>query len=145
MSMNLSLQKPSSLVSHFSPSSWSCLPLSCCFYTLVLFTYCDVRARLCISVFRLPSDQRTTLIERWPHLAMISSPRWVLIWMNLPPWTTLSNCPSANNLIPYWNLYRKCRKIWTWFPSSETRKASGSGLRITKPQACTSVEGATNR
>ena len=27
----------------------------------------------------------------------------------LPPWTILSNCPSANNLIPNWNPYRKCR------------------------------------
>ena len=54
-----------------------------------------------------------------------------------PPWTTLSNCPTANNLIPYWNPYRKCRIIWTWFPSSEIRKAGVSGLRITKPQAYT--------
>ena len=33
----------------------------------------------------------------------------------LPPWNTLSNCPSANNCQPYWNPYRKCRKKWTWF------------------------------
>ena len=43
----------SSLLSHFSPS---CLPPNCCFYTLVLFTYFDVRARLSISDFRLPSN-----------------------------------------------------------------------------------------
>ena len=146
MNMNLSLQWPSSLVSHFSPS---CLTLSCCFYTLVLFTYFDVRARLSISDFRLPSDRRTILFGRVPHLAKISSRRGVLIWMNiwefLLSWTTLSNCPSANTLIPYWNSYRKCRKIWTWFPSSEIRKAGGSDLRITKSQACTSAEGGTNR
>ena len=49
--------------------------------TLVLFTYLDVRARLNISELRLPSDPKTTLIGRRPHLhvAMISSPRYVSI------------------------------------------------------------------
>ena len=58
--------------------------------------------------------------------------------------TTLSNCPSAINLISFWNPCRKCTDIWTWFPSSEIWKAGGSGLRITKPKACTTAEGGTN-
>ena len=47
--------------------------------TLVLSTYLDVRARLSISDLRLPSDRRTILIGKLPHLAMISSPRGVSI------------------------------------------------------------------
>ena len=37
------------MLSHFKPR---CLPLRCCFYTLVLFTYFDVRNSLSISDFR---------------------------------------------------------------------------------------------
>ena len=42
--------------------------------TLVFFTYLDVRTRLSISNLRLPSDRRTILIGRGPHLAMFPSP-----------------------------------------------------------------------
>ena len=124
-------------MSHFSPS---CLPLSCSFYTPLLFTYFDVRATLNIPDFRLPSDRRTILIGRGPHLAMISSPRRVLIWMNiwefLPPWTTLSNYPSTNNLIPYWNPYRNCRKnlnLVSQFRNTKKRVGQVWELRNLKP------------
>ena len=64
----------SSLMSLFSLSS-VLLMLN----ALELFTYLDVRARLSISNLRLPSDRRTILIGRLPHLAMISSPRGISI------------------------------------------------------------------
>ena len=54
-------------------------PLSCCFYTLVIFTYFDVRAKLSISDFKLPLDRWTILIRRLLQLVMISSPWGVLI------------------------------------------------------------------
>ena len=43
---------------------------------------------------------QTILIGRRPHLAMILSPGEVSIRMKLflPHWTTLSNCPSTNDL-----------------------------------------------
>ena len=84
--------------------------------TLVIFTYMylDARARLSISVdLRLSSDRRTILIGRGPHLAMIPSHGEVPIRMNiifLPPWTTLSNCPSTNDLSAVLKPpHRKCR------------------------------------
>ena len=66
----------SNLMSHLS---LSCLLLLLMLITIVLSTYLDVRARLSISNLRLPSDRRTILIGRLPHLAMISSPRGVSI------------------------------------------------------------------
>ena len=93
--------------------------------TLVFFTYLDVRARLNISVLRLHSDRRTILIGRGPHLAMIPSPREVSIRLNI----TFTSMNHFKQLFQYeWFVnrietqYRKCRKIWTWFPSSEMRK-----------------------
>ena len=67
------------------------------FNTLVLFTYFDVHARLSIFDLRLLSDRRTILIGRGPHLTMISSLGEVFDTFenSLPPWTTLSSCPSA--------------------------------------------------
>ena len=68
-----------SLSNLMSPFSLSCLLRLVDAYTIVLSTYLDVRARLSISNLRLPSDRRTILIGRLPHLAMISSPRGVSI------------------------------------------------------------------
>ena len=53
----------------------------------------------------------------------------------LPPWTTLSNCPSANNLSAVLKTLSKVSKIWTSFPSSEIRKQVGQvwELRDLKP------------
>ena len=69
-----------SLSSLMSPLSLSCpLLVLLMLNTLVLSTYLDVRARLSISNLRLPSDRRTILIGRLPHLAMISSPRGISI------------------------------------------------------------------
>ena len=34
--------------------------------------------------------------------------------LNNSHWDSLSNYPSANNLIPYWNPYRKCQKSGSW-------------------------------
>ena len=68
------------MMSLMSPFSLSCPPLS--FFmlnTLVLSTYLDDHARLSISNLRLPSDRRTILIGRLPHVGMISSPRGVSI------------------------------------------------------------------
>ena len=70
-----------SLSNLMSPFSLSC-PVSSVLLmlnTIILSTYLNVRARLSISNLRLPSDRRTILIGRWPHLAMISSPRGVSI------------------------------------------------------------------
>ena len=53
--------------------------MKCDFNTLVLFMYLQVRARFSITDLRVPSDRRTTLIGRGPHLAMISSQRGVSI------------------------------------------------------------------
>ena len=44
---------------------------------------------------------------------------------SLPPWTTLSNCPSANNFSAILKPLSKVSKIWTWFPSSEIIKWVG--------------------
>ena len=51
------------------------------------------------------------------HLAVIYSPGEVAIRMNIweffTPWTTLSNCLSANDLSAVLKpLSRKCRKLW---------------------------------
>ena len=51
--------------------------------TIVFFTYLDVCTRLSISDSRLLSERRTTLIGKRAHLAMISSPGEVSIWMNI--------------------------------------------------------------
>ena len=113
-----------------SPSSSDLLMLD----TLVLFTYLDVSARLSISDLILPSDQKTILTGRRHHPAIFSSPGGVSIRMNifLNPWTTLSNCPSTNDLSA---VLKSLSKTWTRFPSSEIRKRVGQfwELRGLKP------------
>ena len=44
---------------------------------------------------------------------------------SLPPWITLSNYHSANDLSAVLNPLSRCRKIWTRFPSFEIRKRVG--------------------
>ena len=84
--------------------------------TLVLFTYLDVHARLCISDLRISSDRRTILIGRGPHLAMIPSPGKVAIRMNI----SFTPKNHLKQLSQYeWFV---SRNIWTRFPSSEMWK-----------------------
>ena len=68
-----------SLSNLMSPFSLAVSSVLLMLNTIVLSTYLDVRARLSISNLSLPSDRRTILIGRLPHLAMISSPRGVSI------------------------------------------------------------------
>ena len=93
--------------------------------TLVFFTYLDVSARHSISDLRLSWDRRTILIGKGPHLAMIPSPGEVSIRMNI----IFTHMNHLKQLSQYeWFVsrtetpYRKCRKLWTRFPSSEMRK-----------------------
>ena len=92
--------------------------------SLVFFTYLDVRARPSISDLRLSSDRRTILIGRLPHLAMILSPVEVSIRMNIfTPMNRLKQLSQYEWFASHTETpYRKCRKIWTRFPSSEMRK-----------------------
>ena len=93
--------------------------------TLVFFTFLDVRVRLSISDLRLSSDRRTILIGRGPHLAMIPSHREVSIRMNIifTPMNQLKQLSQYEWFVSRTETpYRKCRKIWTRFSSSEMRK-----------------------
>ena len=44
-----------------------------------------------------------------------------ILYPDEPPWTTF----PVRIWPPHWNPYRKCRKIWIRFPSSEIRKRVG--------------------
>ena len=93
--------------------------------TLVFFTYLDIRARLSISDLRLSSDRKTILIGRLPHLAMIPSSGEVSIRMNIifTPMNHLKQLSQYEWFVSRTETpFRKCRKIWTRFPSSEMRK-----------------------
>ena len=93
--------------------------------TLVFFTYLYVRARLSISDLRLSSDRKTTLNRSLPHLAMIPNPGEVSIRMNIifTPMTHLKQLSQYEYFVSRTETpYRKCRKIWTRFPSSKMRK-----------------------
>ena len=78
----------------------------------------------------------------WSPVLGKSQFEWT-VWDFLPPWTTLSNCLSSNDLS---KPFRKCRKIWTYrSPSSEIRTQMGKCLRIMRSQVCTTAEGITHR
>ena len=68
-------------------------------------------------------------LQSWSSLGL--NEHLTILYLDEPPWTTfpVRICP------PHWNPYRKCRKIWTRFPSSEIPKRVGKvwELRDLKP------------
>ena len=108
--MNLSLQYLSSFVSHSSSE------LYLLHTSIVHVIWCPRQTQHLRFQTSFRPEDHTDWERAPPSYDLQSSARiWMNIWEFLPPWTTLSNCPSVNNLIPYWNPYRKCRKNWTWF------------------------------
>ena len=70
------------------------------------------------------------------HLAMIPSSGEVLVWMNIweffPQWTTLSNCPCANNLSVVLKPLSKVSKILNWCPFLDLHLAISDGFVSSK-------------
>ena len=64
----------------------------------------------------------------------------------LPPWTTLSSCPSANDLLAL-QKQTPIESVDNFEPHIPVPKYQGCGadLRIMRPQTCTTAEGGTNR
>ena len=92
----------------------------CPFLDWLTVTYTDWLTDLWLS-----SDRRTILIGRRSHLAMIPSPREVSIRMNIifTPMNQLKQLSQCEWFVSRTETpYRKCRKIWTRFPSYEMRK-----------------------
>ena len=54
---------------------------------------------------------------------------------SLPPWTTLSNCPSANNSSAVMKPYRNCRKKLNLVSQVRNTKTGGASLRIARSQS----------
>ena len=64
---------------------------------------------------------------------------------SLSPWTTLSNCPTANNLSAVLKLLSKVSKNLYLVSQFRNTRAGGAGLGISRSQTCTTAEGGTNR
>ena len=64
---------------------------------------------------------------------------------SLPPWTTLSNCPSANNLSALLKPLSKVSNNLNLVSQFQNMKAGVAGLGITRSQTYTTAEGDTNR